>query len=569
MRRTKKILAIALLSFCTIQAYKVSASELPLENAQLEEAQQPFQLEGTVLVKYTGTDENVVVPNIVTEIKEEAFWDCDTIKRIEIPDTVTKIGKFAFSNCEQLEEVVLPNQLKVMEGSLFEDCKNLKKVVIPDSVVEIRRWVFAGCSSLKKVEIPNTVIKIGRWVFNNCFQLEEVNLPNQLKKIEHSLFSGCKNLNTIVIPSTVIEIEPQAFYSTGLTSINIPNTVTKIGGSAFSNCIQLKEVRLPNQLKIIENSLFEFCQNLKKVVIPDSIIAIEGNSFRACGSLEILEIPKSVKRVDGGFSEESPWWKEQVKKSPLVIINDNLVKVSNYAKEDGKKLVIPKGVKRISKNAFDGSGTEYIEEVEIPNTVTAIGSGAFIGKSIKEINIPDSVIKMGGFVFEDCKKLEKVKLSRNLKTIPEYTFDDCRSLKQITIPESVTKMETDPFSNCLKLKDIVVSSKLKDASAAYFNYPKGIVIHAPKGSYMEKIAKEETNAIFKPLAINKKTATIKTKKNVQLNVGTDTTFTTWKSSNPSIASVNSSGKVTGKKKGTATITGILYGKKYTCKVKVS
>lgn len=46
------------------------------------------------------------------------------------------------------------------------------------------------------------------------------------------------------------------------------------------------------------------------------------------------------------------------------------------------------------------------------------------------------------------------------------------------------------------------------------------------------------------------------------------TKTTWKSSNSKVASVTSNGKVTAKKKGTATITAKANGKTYTCKVTV-
>ncbi|MCD7955322.1 MAG: Ig-like domain-containing protein [Lachnospiraceae bacterium] len=49
--------------------------------------------------------------------------------------------------------------------------------------------------------------------------------------------------------------------------------------------------------------------------------------------------------------------------------------------------------------------------------------------------------------------------------------------------------------------------------------------------------------------------------------GTDSTVT-WKSSKKSVAKVNAKGKVTALKKGAATITAIVDGAKYTCKVKV-
>ena len=396
---------------------------------------------------------------------------------------------------------------------------------------------------------------------------EHVMIPDTVTVIGKEAFAGCETIKTVVIPDSVIEIKPRAFDGCmNMTEIQIPDSVKKIGEGAFMACLSLKEVRLPNPLKTVEQDLFYGCKNLKKVEIPDSVVYIDRYSFFSCNSLEVLDIPKTVKRIDGDFSEESPWWQEKVKTSPLVIINDNLVRVSNYTKEDGSTVVIPKGVKRISAHAFIGTGTAYIHKIVIPNTVTAIGDNS-MPKAIKEIEIPNSVKHMGDFVFEGCKRLKKVKLSERLEVIPEGLFFDCKNLRQITLPKSVKKIELDAFGNCDNLQDIVMSSQVKESVGYNFSYPKGIVLHAPKGSYIENLAKEQKVA-FQPLAINKKSVSLKVNKTVSLNVGTDTTFTTWKSSNSAIAKVSKTGKVTAKKKGTATITGTLYGKKYTCKVVV-
>lgn len=53
-----------------------------------------------------------------------------------------------------------------------------------------------------------------------------------------------------------------------------------------------------------------------------------------------------------------------------------------------------------------------------------------------------------------------------------------------------------------------------------------------------------------------------------LQINGSTKKITWKSSNNSVATITSKGKVTAKGVGTATITGIVNGKSYTCKVKV-
>lgn len=56
--------------------------------------------------------------------------------------------------------------------------------------------------------------------------------------------------------------------------------------------------------------------------------------------------------------------------------------------------------------------------------------------------------------------------------------------------------------------------------------------------------------------------------NVTLKITGTSKKVTWSTSNKKVATVNSKGKVTAKKEGTATITAKVLGKKYNCKVKV-
>lgn len=69
--------------------------------------------------------------------------------------------------------------------------------------------------------------------------------------------------------------------------------------------------------------------------------------------------------------------------------------------------------------------------------------------------------------------------------------------------------------------------------------------------------------------LNKTKVTISGGRTCQLKVIGGSRKVTWKSSAPKIATVSKAGKVTGKKKGVATITAKVNGKKYTCKVTVT
>lgn len=70
-------------------------------------------------------------------------------------------------------------------------------------------------------------------------------------------------------------------------------------------------------------------------------------------------------------------------------------------------------------------------------------------------------------------------------------------------------------------------------------------------------------------SISIKKASVYVGSTVTLKMNGTTQKIKWKSSKKSVATVNSKGVVAGKKKGTATITATVFGKKYTCKVTVN
>ena len=102
------------------------------------------------------------------------------------------------------------------------------------------------------------------------------------------------------------------------------------------------------------------------------------------------------------------------------------------------KVVIPKGVKSIAPNAFEGH--KYIEEVTFAegSTVKSIGDGAFGNCSgITKFVMADSITEIGKAAFINCSALTDIKLSAKLKTIGMNAFDRCFSINELTIPKTV------------------------------------------------------------------------------------------------------------------------------------
>ena len=65
-----------------------------------------FEINGDTLVKYIGSDKEVVTPEGVVTIEENAFAGNTSLERVTIGESVKYIKSRAFSSCMNLVEVV-------------------------------------------------------------------------------------------------------------------------------------------------------------------------------------------------------------------------------------------------------------------------------------------------------------------------------------------------------------------------------------------------------------------------------------------------------------------------------
>lgn len=133
-----------------------------------------FAVRGGVLEKYNGAAMEVVIPNSVKIIGDQAFYNCKGITSVVIPDSVKEIGRYAFNNCAELESVTMANSVQKIGYCAFRDCRSLTALTIPDSVREIDNDAFVGCSALTAIVIPASVQLIGIEAFYNCKSLRTV-----------------------------------------------------------------------------------------------------------------------------------------------------------------------------------------------------------------------------------------------------------------------------------------------------------------------------------------------------------------------------------------------------------
>ena len=131
---------------------------------------------------------------------------------------------------------------------------------------------------------------------------------------------------------------------------------------------------------------------------------------------------------------------------------------------DGKRLIklinkdlehyaIKEGTEVIADEAFipkkgTGDRKKKLKEIVIPNTVTHIGKGAFVGCKIEKFVLPDSVTYLGEMAFQGCESLEEIIMPDTLTHIGGMAFFGCRSLKHIVIPRKTRHLGCAAFCGC-------------------------------------------------------------------------------------------------------------------------
>ncbi len=183
--------------------------------------------------KHKSNVTEVILPESVTSISNEAFYRCGLLSKLTLPTSIEAIGSKAFGDTAWLKEQLADSPLLIINNILIDGTTAKGDVVIPDGVTAILGSTFKLNKSITSVVIPEGVERIGASAFYGCEALTDVTLPESLKVIEQSAFSGC-----------------------GLTSLTIPSGVKTIGLEAFVNCTDLPEVTINADDAVIGKEAF-------------------------------------------------------------------------------------------------------------------------------------------------------------------------------------------------------------------------------------------------------------------------------------------------------------------------
>lgn len=305
-------------------------------DATLYMVQEGCEVIGRMAFKNSNLKE-IVLPDSVTIIRDQAFFGCSQLRRMNIPRSLTvfemehtpfpspfsdldgesahyqnREGILYNSDMSELllcyedrETISVPDTVKRIGQQAFKDNRILKEIILPKGLESIGDAAFMGCVSLVALTIPQNVTDIGKRCCWGCHSLQAISLSKNIKEVPQFAFFSC-DLRKVVLADGVRKIGEHAFGANfALKSIYIPHSVRLIGVSAFEKGESIEEVHLPERLTTIERSVFEDCKALRSIDIPSSVQRIKSRAFSGIKDIKVnINKGQTIIISDDAFDSE-------------------------------------------------------------------------------------------------------------------------------------------------------------------------------------------------------------------------------------------------------------------------
>lgn len=270
------------------------------------------------------------------------------------------------------------------------------------------------------------------------------------------------------------------------TTVEIGKDITRIGNNSFFALTTLTQIQFADgsELKSIGKDAFKTTTKLKVLTIPGTVEKIQDPNIAskeiyfqgpedvwerlgyAADNVHVLDENGTYKKYENdpysGKCGNDANWHYDNDTGALTISGTG--SISDYSgtdipwkafKDSICTVVITDGITAIGSSAFRQCGN--LTKVELPSSVTKIGTYAFYGDSELAEAALGNVIQIGDYAFCGDAKLAEAALE-NVSKIGSYAFQNCSGIVSAALT-SVTEIGQNAFDGCSGLTSLSLGSE--------------------------------------------------------------------------------------------------------------
>ena len=111
------------------------------------------------------------IAGINTSEGQEVYYNAEGrcyVADVVIPDDVTSVGSQAYFNCKNVSSVYIGKSVTTISGNAFQGCTSLTEIYIPEGVTTIKQNAFYG-DPITTIYLPATLSSLGIAVFTTMY----------------------------------------------------------------------------------------------------------------------------------------------------------------------------------------------------------------------------------------------------------------------------------------------------------------------------------------------------------------------------------------------------------------
>ena len=257
--------------------------------------------------------ENLVLPDTVTEIGGDQFYNCDSLRSVTFGDGIQLIGSYSFANCDNLHIVTIETVEPIEICDYAFDETTVMQINYAGTQADFLHIRFGGAVFYVS---NNRHPGYNGWVlYIDNKAVTDFVVPDGTEEIGPSVFTNIR-LHSVTIPPSVRSVKGTGFFKT-LQELNYTGTLTDWCAIRFESpsCNPLSKAKrfivdgervsylqIPEGVTAIGDYQFTDSSMFVGIRLPDSVRSIGERAILCQAPLQVIHIPSGVETIAGNYA---------------------------------------------------------------------------------------------------------------------------------------------------------------------------------------------------------------------------------------------------------------------------